>query len=397
MPTRRCRLASIMRVLVIAREFPPRSGGIGEVARLEAEGLSERNHECVVLTDSRHRLDRAYPTLISLPARGPDPLFHYHFALSVCKWIKRNGADFDAIHLHFPEATYVPLLAPKQELHRMWATVHTSWWGMWQRYYRRADFSHMSAREIPSKVALARIQSSLERRALRKVPRVAAVSEGVATELKQGYGLEDVAIIPNGTEPANREAAHPTWTTGLEPSERGVFVGALRGQKGLFRGIDALSQSSRRPSLLLIGTGRLRGRLEKRARRRACRVSFGGFVAKDTLVQVLGSSAFFFLPSFYEGQSVAALEACASRLPVLGFSGTGVEYSVSRANREWLVPNGDLPRFAAILDTFASDDRLRREIGTSNWSFATKYNAAKMVSEYESWLSDRSIASSHSG
>ena len=114
-------------------------------------------------------------------------------------------------------------------------------------------------------------------------------------------------------------------------------------------------------------------------------------------MQVLGSSAFFFLPSFYEGQSVAALEACASRLPVLGFSGTGVEYSVSRANREWLVPNGDLPRFAAILDTFASDDRLRREIGTSNWSFATKYNAAKMVSEYESWLSDRSIASSHSG
>src|SRR5947208_10440910 len=126
----------------------------------------------------RHKCRGSHSILLSLPARGLYPLFHYLFALSVCKSLQRNDTDFDAIHLHFPEATYVPLLASRPELGRMWVTVHTSWWGMWQRYYRRAGIRDMSAREIPSKTALARIQSSLEQRALKSVPRVSAVSEG---------------------------------------------------------------------------------------------------------------------------------------------------------------------------------------------------------------------------
>jgi len=260
---------------------------------------------------------------------------------------------------------------------------------MWQRYYKRADFREMASREIPSKVALARMQSSLERKALRKVPRVSAVSEGVATELKEGYGLEDVAVIPNGVELGSGGSGIRTNKTTAKFPGQGVFVGALRGQKGLFRGIDGLSQSSHRPPLLIVGTGNLKQRLEEHARRRACRASFGGFVARDALEYVLQSAAFFLLPSFYEGHSVAALEACAARLPVVGFAGTGVEHSVSRANRDWLAADGNIAGLAEVLDRFVSDDKLRNEVGASNSKFAAKFDADSMVAGYESWLSGR--------
>src|SRR6266705_2254181 len=113
-----------MRIAIVAREFPPRSGGIGEVAKMLTDGLSARGHECTVIVDRRHAFKNDLARVVSVDASGPDPFFHLQFALNTARFLGAHSDAFDVISLHFPECLYLPLFMKDRILDRAFATVH---------------------------------------------------------------------------------------------------------------------------------------------------------------------------------------------------------------------------------------------------------------------------------
>ena len=152
-----------------------------------------------------------------------------------------------------------------------------------------------------------------------------------------------------------------------------------------FGGLEALKLSTKRPPIVFVGNGPLKTRLEAYTRKKRLPATFVGHVDRTALVARLVSSAFFFFPSFYEGHSMAVLEACAAGLPVVAFDNTGVQSSISESNRKLLPENGDLRGMAELMDALADSPSLRASLGKANREFSTRFSSARMVDAYEEW------------
>ena len=374
-----------MRLAIVCREFPPMSGGIGEAVKVLSEGLSGRGHLCTIVTDRNHQVSNDILEAVSVRASGPDPLFHAVFARNAVRFLRSRWGSFDLVSLHFPECLFVPFFMKPDMLRRAFATVHTSAWGLKAKVYHRARLAELSEAEIADRFAGSTASVAVEKVALSKIPHIAAVSRSIGEELTRGYGIRRVSVIPNGGVPFARSDRLLEQNRDGIPFSCGVFIGSLRGQKGLFRGLEALKLSTKRPPIVFVGNGPLKTRLEAYTRKKRLPATFVGHVDRTALVARLVSSAFFFFPSFYEGHSMAVLEACAAGLPVVAFDNTGVQSSISESNRKLLPENGDLRGMAELMDALADSPSLRASLGKANREFSTRFSSARMVDAYEEW------------
>lgn len=107
------------------------------------------------------------------------------------------------------------------------------------------------------------------------VPRAAVtltVSEPIARHLERGYGLAEVALVPNYPDPAPTPASRDLRA--LPGGERidtdrpvVLYLGGLMGGRGLEQLVDAMALADR-PQLVLLGDGQLAESLRTRAARR---------------------------------------------------------------------------------------------------------------------------------
>jgi rhamnosyl/mannosyltransferase len=114
---------------------------------------------------------------------------------------------------------------------------------------------------------------------------------------------------------------------GLRPVRRGIYFGRLEThQKALDRLLpvfEGLRDSG--VDFLLVGSGRYRARLESVVRERGwAHVQVEGFVPRDELHRFLATADFFLLPSRYETQPTALLEAMAAGLPIIASAIPGI-------------------------------------------------------------------------
>jgi len=137
-------------------------------------------------------------------------------------------------------------------------------------------------------------------------------------------------------------------------------------------------------SLLLLGEGPERGRLEAAVRRHGLesRVWLPGAVRVTD--PVLRQCHLFALTSRYEGFPNALCEAMACGIPAVSFDcPTGPREIVRDGVDGLLVPDGDAGALRAALDRLMGDDSLRERLGARATEVVTRFAAAGILGSWE--------------
>jgi glycosyltransferase involved in cell wall biosynthesis len=162
-------------------------------------------------------------------------------------------------------------------------------------------------------------------------PRLAAVSDTVANGVADGVGYVPT-VIPNGADiqrftPADKHLAR--LALGLPHNAKIIgCAGRLETVKGFDQLLEAIPQLPEEMHVVIFGNGSQADNLKVQAERLGIqkRVVFAGLSSE--MQKVYPAFDLFCLPSRFEGMPLAALEAQACGVPVVGFDVGGVREAV---------------------------------------------------------------------
>lgn len=220
-----------------------------------------------------------------------------------------------------------------------------------------------------------RLYEWLDRRHLRLMDHVVAVSEGQADRVRRWCG------IPAGRLSVIRNSARLEAFTATKPARRPllscfpvdstvsrvvVAAGRLSPEKGfgvLIEAVAPLLAADRGVGVVIFGDGVLRSELERQVRDRGLvgRVVMPGF--RTDLDALLAAADVVALPSFTEGLPNVALEASAAGVPVVATAVGGTPEVVADGETGFLVPAGRPDRLRDRLAQLLSDHALRAALG----------------------------------
>lgn len=321
-----------LRVALVSDWFAPRRGGIEvQVAGLAA-ALRTAGHAVDVLTPTPGPADGApEPGVIRLNVpRLPGAGVAYTPALPRALARALRAGDYDVVHAH------ASVVSPAA-----FAAVRVA-----RRLGVRAVVSFHSVLDPPAR--------ALAARALRPWARdpgvvLAGVSTVVAAQLRRALRRvpgAHVGVLPNGADLAWWRGAPGGGCESLGRGPRLVTAMRLVAKKrplALVRVAAALRDAAPAGAgagarLLVAGDGRERARLARAARRAGVAdvLVVLGWQSRDALRALYRSADAFVLPTARESFGIAALEARAAGLPVLGRAGTGLADFVTPGVDGWL-------------------------------------------------------------
>ena len=164
-------------------------------------------------------------------------------------------------------------------------------------------------------------------------------------------------------------------------------VGRLEEQKGHLNLLEALAQVRQElpeATLLLVGDGRLRPDLERRARELglAERVRFLG--TRRDLPLIYQALDLFVQPSWWEGLPLALLKAMGAGLPVLATRVSGVREVINDGGNGRLVEPGDAAALARVLlELYRQPERRARLGAAARLTIQEGYSLEAMVAQLE--------------
>ncbi len=228
---------------------------------------------------------------------------------------------------------------------------------------------------------------ALQRVAFRAGVRPVAIGDAVATSIRDLYGIEPAATIPNGIPvaqfappPGARERLRAEL--GVPPNARvAISVGRLNPQKNHALLLDAFARVRPDAWLLVAGDGDLRPALEAQAAALglAARVRFLG--SRRDVPALFAASDAMVLASSWEGNPLVVMEAMAAGLPVAATSVGCVPELVSSATGR-LVPAGDATALAVAID-HVLDPAHGPALGAAGLRVALdRFDAAAMARRY---------------
>lgn len=161
-----------------------------------------------------------------------------------------------------------------------------------------------------------------------------AVSEAAARHVRRVLPAVDVTVLPNVVETSSWAVARTITPVGDRPL-RLVTVGRLARIKQVDRLVDALAASgaAREPhriTLDVLGDGPRRADLARAVHRAGLDgvVRLWGAATQEQVWEALAAADVFVAPAAREAFGIAAVEARASGLPVIGLAGSGLMDSV---------------------------------------------------------------------
>lgn len=222
-----------------------------------------------------------------------------------------------------------------------------------------------------------RLYEWLDRRHLRLMDHVVAVSEGQAERVRKWCRVptERISVIRNSARLAAFAESTPARDRLLDVFPRDsrvsrvvVAAGRLSPEKGFAVLIDAAASvlaADAGAGVVIFGEGVLRAELEHlvRARGLGDRVVLPGF--RDDLDSLLAAADVVTLPSFTEGLPNVALEASAAGVPVVATAVGGTPEVVADGETGFLVAPGRPEKLAARLLQLLRDDGLRTTLGNA--------------------------------
>ncbi len=228
-----------------------------------------------------------------------------------------------------------------------------------------------------------RVFEALERRLLRRVGAVIAVSQATADPLvRAGVSLNRVHVVPNAIDAdavataaeEGRAALRDVW--GVNDAFVWLALGRLSPEKGqdvLVRAFAAVHDAE----LVLVGDGALRSSLEADAGER---VRFLGW--RDDPWACLGAADGFVLPSRSEGLPLALLEAMAARRPIVATDVGGVADALANGRCGRLVPAEDAAALAEAMCA-AMEDETNAQVAAAAERVADAYGAERQARALE--------------
>lgn len=184
----------------------------------------------------------------------------------------------------------------------------------------RSGYEWLQTLEKAHKSFLKRIFASwAEKFAYRNADKIILTSEGSRDFVLQRFAVDSkkIEIIPNFI---NTDLFKPLNISKEEG--RIIFVGRLEREKNLSNLLSALPGSNAK--LVLVGRGSEEAELREITKDKNLNVEFKGNIAQADLPNELNKSEVFILPSIYEGNPKALLEAMSSGLACIGANVAGI-------------------------------------------------------------------------
>ncbi len=334
-----------MELSVIRRSFDLGGGGERYAAHLVA-ALAGRGHRVTAVTE---QAPRAWPTadgripegvdLVELgTASGTAPRRLSAFARRLAKWLAKNRGRFE-VNLSLERV-------PGADVWRAGEGVHLAWLHERRRY--ESPLKALSFGLNPLHRTHLRLERDLVRRP--SLRRIVANSERVRRDLTELYNVDPdrIAVVPTGVNRARLDLPDRERAEGDIRAELGLgsrpmvlFVGAGFRRKGLAWAIRALAEMDR-PEAVLVVAGR--DRLEP-FRRLARGLGLDNRVFllghREDVGALLAAADAFVLPTMYDPQSGACLEALAAGVPVVTTEANGVADFIVDGEGGFLVSRAD--------------------------------------------------------
>lgn len=372
-----------MKILVLCYEYPPVGGGGGRIAATVAEGLATLGHEVKYLTgnvSARHNLpakelrNGVEVLRVGSPRRSPDTCrvhemaFYVAWALLPALALVRNFRP-DVIHAHFAVPTGA--LA--------WAVSKIT--GV--PYVLTAHLGDVPGGVPEQTDRLFRWIKPLTHPIWNGAASVTAVSSFVFRLARDAYG-RDVSIVPNGI------AATPTVHESAETPPRLLFVGRVSIQKNLRLALDALAKIQDLDwSASIVGDGPLRQEAQAFVKSAGLgeRVTFHGWMAPGELAALRKKCKVLLLPSLSEGLPVAAVEALADGLAIIGTDIPGLADVVEHLGNGFLCAP-DASTYAAAIRQTLEDKELLESFRIRSAKKAMAFSLDRVVAKYEAVLQE---------
>ena len=244
------------------------------------------------------------------------------------------------------------------------ALVHAHWWfpgglmGIWISGFAGIPLittMHGTDVRLAMGNGLAR---TLLRRVLSNSRAVTTVSSWLAEQVKSMVPASDPIVSPMPV------ATHLFSPGGSRHERRLLFVGRLNAQKGIGQLLDAVGAMRERVDLDVVGDGADKGELVRRADALgiSARVHWHGALPQPRLIDFYRSTTAVVVPSKEEGFGLVAVEAQLCDTPVVAFASGGLADIIEHRTTGYLVPPGDVPALAAVLDEAVTSEA-RHAIG----------------------------------
>jgi len=350
-----------MHIIMITREFPPNSGGIGYYVYYLAKYLNERGYKISIITrGSFNKTTKEELNGIDLYRVSFLPMFPFHIFIHgvfVKRLLESIEKECDIVHMHSP------LVPPVKTTLPIITTVHSP-----SRRARNAlyheTFDLVSFAERCQSMF---IYPSIEKKLFEISNKITTVSSSVRIELKE-YGLNprEISVIRNGVD----ENLFRPIRNKKSKEDYVLYVGSLKAGKGLLNLINCgyiVSKVKPNTKFLICGSGPLLSILKKRVKEMNLQKQFKflGLLGRDRLVRIYQKAAIQVIPSQHEGLPTVLLEGMSCGLPVIATNVGGNNEVINSGKNGFLVPPNDPSAMANIIIELLDDVDLQKRIGNS--------------------------------
>jgi glycosyltransferase involved in cell wall biosynthesis len=239
-------------------------------------------------------------------------------------------------------------------------------------------------RDWPARYPLYHLARVGERRALRRLSRILAISDAVAEVVGPRYGIprDHFTTVPYGLDfsviPPNDGVVRPPPTI--------LFVGGNFQRKGLLtllRAFPVVLARSPQARLLVVGRSHYTGGAIRMARRLGVldHCDFLGAVSHEALLGHYARASVLAMPSLMEAFGIPYLEAMSCGLPVLATACEGPDEYLVHEHNALVVAPGDTAGLAEGLLRLLGDPPLRDRLRAGGWETARRFTPERMATE----------------
>lgn len=357
------------------------AGGAERFVQRIAAALSARGVELTLIARKWPQGDTGLPAAvrcIELDSFHIGRRWRDHaFAAAVRETVAREPFDLVQSHERIPG---LPLYRAGDGVHRQWLAIRRRQHGFWR---------NLGDTLSPQHRAILRAERDMfAHPALRCV---VCNSEMVRDEVARIYGVpaHKLTVIRNGIDlqrfrpptPAERGAARSRfgWPKGRTVF---LFVGSGFERKGVGAALRAFARAGLRDRALLVVVGhdKRRGRYEQLAQALGIAASVRFTGAQKDVLPYYQAADVFVLPTLYDPQSNAVLEAMACGLPAITTTGCGVAELLSPESGHVVDAFDDAALAAAMTDLLQPDRA--RALGAGARRAIEPYSLDRMTDEY---------------
>jgi len=225
----------------------------------------------------------------------------------------------------------------------------------WEMFAKRAGTSRL-------KLALIHI---IEWICYRSADAIIVTSQEAKQYVSKTFGIPSgkIVVIPNYID---TELFRPLNIEKI--ANRLIFVGRFTEQKNLLNLLMAMKDIPY-AELVLVGDGPLESALREFAQKHSIKATFAGRLPNDELPVLLNSAEAFVLPSLYEGNPKALLEAMACGLPVIVTPVEGNREVVNHRVNGYLTNGTSAEAIKEAIIEVLSDEKFRKQLGERARSF----------------------------